>query len=545
MSWGMVDLWCFAFHVRGAGMVAASELNVNERASATAMANTIFGDGATVVGASYTGDWRSSGTYSGGDSNSPGVVPGDDGVILSTGRAADFTNSYWNANWRSNTSTNTRGENGNDGFDDVAGGNTYDASYLDVDFIPTNDVMTMQFVFSSEEYPEYINSIYNDIVAVWVNGDYVEMAVGDGTTGVSTVNEANTSNLYVDNTSSQYNTEMDGFTLTMSLTFPVSVGVVNSIRIGIADTSDSSYDSNLLIAGDSLQTTLIATEDEFTIAPDGTKTVDVLANDVNLTGGVMEITHINGVAVNVGDTVILGTGQEITLNSDGTFEIVNDADEEVVNFTYEIESANGNTSVGIVTLDTIPCFVSGTMILTADGEKPVEDLIPGDLILTQDDGPQPLRWIGRRSMPAIGKMAPISIRAGALGDHRELLVSPLHRVLIRDVLSELLFGEREVLVAARDLINDHSIRVIEGGEVTYVHLLFDRHQVVFSEGLPTESFLPGPQTTQCFEADVVDEICTIFPELDPMTGEGYSPAARRTLRKFEAQVLLRTKQMVA
>ena len=96
-----------------------------------------------------------------------------------------------------------------------------------------------------------------------------------------------------------------------------------------------------------------------------------------------------------------------------------------------------------------------------------------------------------------------------------------------------------MLVAARHLVNGRSVRRIEGGMVEYVHLLFDAHEVVFSEGLPTESFLPGPQTTAVFEADILDEICTLFPELDPRTGDGYGPAARRTLKEFEGRVLAR------
>ena len=67
--------------------------------------------------------------------------------------------------------------------------------------------------------------------------------------------------------------------------------------------------------------------------------------------------------------------------------------------------------------------------------------------------------------------------------------------------------------------------------------MFDRHQVVFTEGLATESFLPGPQTTKSLEREIVDEICAIFPELDPVTGAGYGTAARRTLRHFEANLL--------
>ncbi|MEL7405104.1 MAG: Hint domain-containing protein, partial [Pseudomonadota bacterium] len=123
------------------------------------------------------------------------------------------------------------------------------------------------------------------------------------------------------------------------------------------------------------------------------------------------------------------------------------------------------------------------------------------------------------------------------GKHEELWLSPLHRVLVRDSLAELLFGEAEVLVAAKDLVNDHSVRRIEQTKVGYFHLLFDRHQVVFSEGLPTESFLPGPQIKDSFEADILAEICTLFPEIDPETAEGYSPAARRMLRQYEAQLL--------
>jgi hypothetical protein len=101
----------------------------------------------------------------------------------------------------------------------------------------------------------------------------------------------------------------------------------------------------------------------------------------------------------------------------------------------------------------------------------------------------------------------------------------------------LLFGEAEVLVAAKDLVNDRTVRVRRGGEVEYVHLLFDKHQIVFSEGLATESFLPGPQMTSMLERASADEIFAIFPEIDPQSGAGYSASARRALKPFEAQVL--------
>ncbi|WP_166417210.1 Hint domain-containing protein [Cochlodiniinecator piscidefendens] len=517
-------------------MVAASELPIDNSATATEMANAIFGDGVTVVGATYNGDYWSSGTYSDGDATSPGVTPGDTGVILSTGYTSRFTNGFGSSNHNTNTSSNTfNGIDGDSDFNALAGTRTYDASILNVDFIPTGDLMTMQFTFSSEEFPEYVSSAYNDVIGVWINGTHVPISFGDGDVNVTNVSQQ--TNLYQDNTNDALNTEMDGVTLTLSLTIPVNSGVVNSIRIGVADVSDSSYDSTLLIGGDSVQTLLVADDDSTTMYVGGTHTTDLLANDINNTGGTLTITHINGVAVSAGDTVTLNTGQTVTLNADGTVTIVADADVEEVNFTYTTESSTGHSDIGIVTVDTIPCFVAGTLILTPDGEFPVETLQPGDMIETHDHGAQPLRWIGRRTVPAIGNFAPIRIRAKTFGDHETLLVSPQHRVLIRDSLAELLFGETEVLVAAKDLVNDHSVRAMEGGDVEYVHLLFDQHQVIYSEGLATESFLPGPQTSHCFERDIVEEICTIFPELDPHTGEGYSPAARRTLKSYEAQVL--------
>lgn len=522
-------------------MVAASELPIDTGASALEMAEAIFGDGVSVVGASYTGDSRSSGIYTDGDSIAPGATPSDEGVILSTGRVTDFTNSWGQSNQDNNTSSNMRyGVDNDTAFNAIAGTRTYDASWLDVDFIPTGDVMTMQFVFSSDEYPEYSGSIYNDVVGVWINGVHVPLSVGDGLTSVGNVNQTENENLYVDNTSDDYNTEMDGFTVTMTLTIPVIAGEVNSIRIGIADVSDSSYDSSLLIAGDSVQTTIVAHDDVETVYVGGTKTIDVLANDDNHTSGSLVITHINGVAVVAGDTVALATGQQITLNADGTIDVLADSDEEQISFTYGIESSAGGTDTGFVIVDSIPCFTTGTRIATPEGERAIETLEPGDLVLTHDNGAVPLRWIGRRRVAAVGKFAPIHFAAGAMGadQTRDLLVSPQHRMLVCDGLAELLFGDAEVLIKAKDLVNGSSVRRLEGGEVEYVHILFDRHEVVFAEGALSESFLPGPQMTQQFEQEIVDEIEALFPEFNAAAGDPFAPPARPPLRGFEARALL-------
>ncbi|MEM6375987.1 MAG: Hint domain-containing protein [Pseudomonadota bacterium] len=521
-------------------MVAGVELPINRFASARQMADLIFGNGVTVTDASYTGDRDSSGIFTDGDSISQEVTPADTGVIFSTGDLRGFTNNNpAQSNLSGSTTTGSSGPNNVPDFNAAAGANTFDAAYLDVEFETDADVMTMQFVFASEEFPEFANSQFQDFVGVWINGSFVELSVGDGDIDPGNLDPSSSPNLFIDNTGDQANTEMDGFTATLTLTIPVNNTGTNFLRIGIADVADNNYDSTLLIAANSVQTTLVATDDASRLFPTGSRTIDLLGNDINMTGGTLRISQINGTNVVANSEVLLPSGQRIFVNGDGTITVLGDGDVENVSFTYEVSSTTGASDVGFVTLDSIPCFVSGTHILTEQGDRKVETLRPGDLILTRDDGMQPLRWIGRRRVSGKGDFAPIHIAAGTFGGHHAIALSPLHRVLIRDPLAELLFGDQEVLVAARDLVNHHTVCRQEVAEVEYVHLLFDRHQVILSEGLPTESFLPGPQMHESFEAEMVDEICALFPELDPATVDGYSDAARPMLKPYEARLLSR------
>ena len=503
------------------------------------MAQTILGDEIFIVGATYDGANRASGIYNDVDNVSGDFLPSQTGVILSTGRASSITNTSGEANQRSNTSTDNNTNDGDADFNALAGRSTFDAAFLEIDFIPPSDVnfMSMQFLFSSDEYPEYSASIYNDLVGVWVNGTLVPLAIGTGQTSVTNVNENENLNLYQDNTADQVNTEMDGFTVTMTLTIPVNGGSTNSIKIGIADASDGLYDSNLIIAAESLQTDLVAIEDTATIGTNFTKTFDILGNDLSTASGVLEITHINGIDISTTPTVTLANGQTVTANADGTLTFTSTSDLGDVNFTYTIEDENGITDVGFVTVGTIPCFVAGTLIRTPEGDRPVEDLVAGDMVDTHDNGPQALCWVGRRRVHAEGDLAPVRIAANTFGQHDTLRVSPQHRVLMTDSHAALLFGESEVLVAAKELINDRTVRPEPGGTVDYVHLLFEEHQVIYSNGLATESFLPGPMTLSSFEQDAKAEISALFPELDTHTGLGYGEAARPMLRGFETRLL--------
>lgn len=169
-----------------------------------------------------------------------------------------------------------------------------------------------------------------------------------------------------------------------------------------------------------------------------------------------------------------------------------------------------------------PCFTRGTMIDTPQGRVAVENLLPGDLVLTRDHGAQPLRWIGSRKLSGalltlFGDMRPIRIRAGALGRKvpaADLVVSPQHRVLVRSRIAERMFGESEVLVAAKQLLVVDGVDIVQDmAEVEYFHLLFDSHEIVMSNGAETESLFTGPQALKALGAAARREILTLFPEL--------------------------------
>ncbi|GAA6163227.1 hypothetical protein NBRC116590_09310 [Pelagimonas sp. KU-00592-HH] len=339
-------------------MVQAAELNVNTSATALEMANAMFGAGVTVLSATFTGDGLASGIYTGGESTSPGAVPADTGVILSTGKATDFTNSSGTANQSEQTSTNNAGVDNDALLNGIAGVRTYDAAIFEADFIPTGDTLSMQLVFSSEEYLEWVNAGFNDAVGIWVNGTKAELAIGDGDISIDNINTTVNENLFINNGTSAVNTEMDGLTIVLTVKAPVNDGVTNTIRFGIADAGDAIYDSNLLIVGDSVQTALIAEDDTINVTAKGETLVDLLANDDMPSGSTVTISKINGQAVSAGQSITLDTGQQLTLTADGKVHVQATADLGSVVFTYTISNGLGQSDVAYATLVTDP--VDGT-----------------------------------------------------------------------------------------------------------------------------------------------------------------------------------------
>ncbi|MEM8788766.1 MAG: Hint domain-containing protein [Pseudomonadota bacterium] len=187
--------------------------------------------------------------------------------------------------------------------------------------------------------------------------------------------------------------------------------------------------------------------------------------------------------------------------------------------------------------DIVPaCFTPGTMIDTPEGAKEITELKVGDLVMTADRGAQPIRWIGRRQMLAAGGLSPVVFAPGAIGNDAELRVSPCHRMVVSGRSTDLFFGESEVLVAARDLVNGGSVTVAKPGVVEYIHLMFDQHEIVTANGVPSESYKPSAANVDALAKPVQDELFTIFPELREDLAT-YGATARRTLQASEVALI--------
>ena len=226
-------------------------------------------------------------------------------------------------------------------------------------------------------------------------------------------------------------------------------------------------------------------------------------------------TAIGGEAVDYSDNSQFGAGDSIT-------------------FQGASQSSFTADNTGVV------CFATGTMILTPGGEVPVERLKPGDLVATRDNGPQKLVMLAQRKLrlqdlTQFPNLKPILIAGGASDQTRPLVVSPQHAILAR-------IGGDEILLRAKFLaeLGLAKARVKHGcRSVTYVHLVFEQHQIVFSNGVPSESFYPGNMALRALEPNARTEFNAIFPDCVDTSGSSAKnwAHARPTLRRKDASGL--------
>ncbi len=192
-------------------------------------------------------------------------------------------------------------------------------------------------------------------------------------------------------------------------------------------------------------------------------------------------------------------------------------------------------------LATPPCFTAGSLIVTPRGLCPVETLRPGDLVQTLDNGLQPLLWSGKAHIPQSVliediRFRPVLVRKDAFGPgqpNRDMHLSQQHRVLVRGWRAELFYGENEILVPIAKLVNDTTILIDHAvRDITYVHLLFGSHEIIWGDGLLSESFLPSA----LHDSPTQQEILRLFPNCVPSVGDEL--AARLCIKDKRTSLLI-------
>lgn len=174
-------------------------------------------------------------------------------------------------------------------------------------------------------------------------------------------------------------------------------------------------------------------------------------------------------------------------------------------------------SQSVVLNESVVCYASGTLIATPTGDVPIESLSVGDKVTVSDGAASEVRWIGKRTVKAQENLAPVRIKQNALASgvpQRDLLVSRQHRMVVSSDFAEEKLGTKDVLIPAIRLTDLPNINVDTSFEkIEYIHILFEKHEVIFAEGAASESLFPGPEAMKALPVAAQKELCTIFPEL--------------------------------
>ncbi|MCF6443337.1 Ig-like domain-containing protein [Nereida sp. MMG025] len=295
--------------------------------------------------------------------------------------------------------------------------------------------------------------------------------------------------------------------------------------------------------------------DDIVDAGEGNDTILGSLGEDELSGNIGTDTFvIDSAEDGIGDVIVGGEDPDdsdidvLDLTGSGPINIIFDENDPEAG-TVEFLDGVGGDVTGTLTFseieNVIPCFTPGTLIATPQGERLVEELQEGDRIITRDNGIQEIRWVGQKDMDYKGLAAaphlkPVLIKAGSLGNglpERDMMVSPNHRMLVANDQTALYFEEREVLVAAKHLVNGAGIQQVDTLRTSYIHFMFDQHEVVLSDGTWTESFQPGDYSLKGIGNAQRNEIMELFPELQTQDGLESYTSARKSLKAHEAKLI--------
>ncbi|HWO69704.1 MAG TPA: choice-of-anchor L domain-containing protein [Actinomycetota bacterium] len=227
----------------------------DEALSATDLAEALAGEGVTVSGVSFTGAETAAGVFSGGGTGEGAIVGFEEGILLSTGAAVNVVGPN-----EADAITTDHGTAGDADLDALLpeGAATRDAAVLGFDFVPSGTVVTFRYVFSSDEYNEFVGVGFNDVFGFFVNGENCATVNGDPVS-IDSINLESHSDLYRNNErdeigSAPIDTEMDGLTVVLACQATVKAGETNTMKLAIADVGDGLVDSNVFIEAGSLTT---------------------------------------------------------------------------------------------------------------------------------------------------------------------------------------------------------------------------------------------------------------------------------------------------
>lgn len=335
-----------------------------------------------------------------------------------------------------------------------------DDTTFEIDFIPVGNVMSLRVLLSYAKRPEITGWMLDDVLSFRMNGVRLTSPIlNAGLFG-----------------SCSDVTKGRSLTATLKVVMPVKAGEVNTLRVGAARDADPARQG--LPAADLVGARTDLVQDNAVTQVDG---VPVTPRALSR-GGLLFLAQAEGAEQGEGPTV-----PKLRISP---HEGRNDPGGGGHAVAGHIANVAEIADPAFTVVSRLPCFARGTRIRTPEGERPVEALSRGDMVETRDHGPRPLRWVASHHEAAIGDFAPVAIAAGAFGVvRRPLVVAGPHRVFPGSRAGETV--DRGVV--ARDLVRAGEARVVEGGMVEYFHLLFDDDQVIWAEGLATESYLSGPR----------------------------------------------------
>ncbi len=528
--------------------------------------DTIYGDfedGPTVLGARESFNWSEISGLSDGDAIPTAVSQNTGTVDVSVSTTTSGGSSTFETATQLLTGVDTGSETGNvnSGASLVTGTGPNATTTKDVEF--SEEVSNVVFRISDIDedavvkvraYDAEGNEVEVTMLASSTTNLHLVDINGDGT------NEAAIS----DGTNPSDAEDIDNSVL---VAIPGPIARLEIINVNLGSEPSEAVVSDVFF--DAVTPTAIFDADDSLMGGDGDDVIYGQQGDDTIDGGagqdVMEGGEdadrfiINSAEEGDGDSILGGsTGNDMDVlqlagNEGVDWRIVDattDSDGNGIDGTVEFLDSTGDEPVVIGTatfenIEEIVCFTPGTRILTPMGEVPVENLREGDKVVTRDNGLQEIRWTGRkhvngRELLARPELRPILIKQGALGPNqpeRDMMVSPSHRMLLVSEQAELLFEEREVLVAAKHLTHLEGVEQVDSVGIDYVHFLCDNHEVVLADGAWSESFQPGEYSMNGIGKEQRDEIYALFPELQQREGLQSYTAARLSLKRHEAKLL--------